>query len=53
MKRADNYLKATGTDSTPTLVVAGKYRLTPNSAGDQDKVVPLVQYLIQLETAAH
>ncbi len=51
MKRADNYLRATGTDSTPTLIVAGKYRLTPASAGEQDKVVPLVQYLIQLETA--
>jgi thiol:disulfide interchange protein DsbA len=52
MKRADAYLKATGTDSTPTIIVAGKYRLTVASAGDQDKVVPLVQYLIQLASAS-
>jgi len=48
MKRADAFLKATQTDSTPTIVVAGKYRFNPNSAGGEDKVVPLAQYLIQL-----
>lgn len=53
VKRADAFLRATGTDSTPTIVVAGKYRLTPASAGDQDKVIPLVQYLVQLESASH
>lgn len=48
MKRSDAFLKATGTESTPTIVVAGKYRFTPNSAGGEDKVVPLALYLIQL-----
>ncbi|MBS0582057.1 MAG: thiol:disulfide interchange protein DsbA/DsbL [Proteobacteria bacterium] len=48
MKKADAFLKATGVDSTPTLVVGGKYRFTPASAGGEDKVVPLTQYLIQL-----
>jgi len=48
MKRADAYLKATGTESTPTLVVGGKYRFTPASAGGEEKVIPLAQYLIQL-----
>jgi thiol:disulfide interchange protein DsbA len=52
MKRADAFLKATSTDSTPTIVVAGKYRLTLSSAGGEDKVVPLVQYLIQQASAA-
>ena len=52
MKRADAFLKATGTDSTPTIVVAGKYRLTMQSAGGEDKLAPLVQYLIQLESAS-
>lgn len=47
MKRADAFLKATSTESTPTLVVAGKYRFTPASAGGEDKVVPLALYLIQ------
>jgi thiol:disulfide interchange protein DsbA len=51
MKRADAFLKATSTESTPTLVVAGKYRLTFQSAGGEDKVIPLVHYLIQLESA--
>ena len=52
MKRADAYLKATGTESTPTLVVAGKYRFTPASAGGEEKVIPLAQYLIQLAAGA-
>lgn len=49
MKRADAMLKAYGVDSTPTLVVAGKYRLTVTSAGGIDQVVPLVKYLIAKE----
>ncbi|MFT3790748.1 MAG: thiol:disulfide interchange protein DsbA/DsbL [Rudaea sp.] len=48
MKRADAFLKATQTESTPTIVVGGKYRFNPNSAGGEDKVVPLTLYLIQL-----
>jgi thiol:disulfide interchange protein DsbA len=52
MKRADAQLKAYGVDSTPTLVVNGKYRLTAKSAGGVDKVVPLVLFLIEKETAA-
>ncbi|MBS0590265.1 MAG: thiol:disulfide interchange protein DsbA/DsbL [Proteobacteria bacterium] len=48
MKRADAFVKASGTESTPTLVVGGKYRFTPTSAGGEDKVVPLALYLIQL-----
>jgi thiol:disulfide interchange protein DsbA len=52
MKRADAQIKAYGVDSTPTLVVNGKYRLTAASAGGVDKVVPLVQFLIAKESAA-
>ncbi len=51
MKRADKYLKDTQVDSTPTLIVAGKYRLTVQSAGDWDKAEQLVHYLIDQETA--
>ncbi len=51
MKRADAFLKATETESTPTIVVAGKYRLTVSSAGDQDKFLQLVQYLVQRQMA--
>lgn len=48
MKRSDAFVKSSGTESTPTIVVGGKYRFTTNSAGGEDKVVPLALYLIQL-----
>jgi thiol:disulfide interchange protein DsbA len=51
MKRADAQLKAYGVDSTPTLVVNGKYRLTAASAGGVDKVIPLVKFLVEKESA--
>jgi thiol:disulfide interchange protein DsbA len=51
MKRADAQLKAYGVDSTPTLIVNGKYRLSVQSAGGVDKVVPLVKFLIAKEGA--
>jgi protein dithiol oxidoreductase (disulfide-forming) len=52
MKRADAWIKAWGVESTPTIIVAGKYRLTPLSAGDWDKVTALVAFLIRKETGA-
>jgi thiol:disulfide interchange protein DsbA len=52
MKRADAYIKAAGVDSTPTVIVAGKYRLTPLSAGGLDQSEQLVRYLIQKESGA-
>lgn len=51
MKRADAQIKASGVDSTPTIIVNGKYRLTASSAGSIDKVVPLVKFLIEKENA--
>jgi thiol:disulfide interchange protein DsbA len=50
MKNADAQLKAYGVDSTPTLIVNGKYRLTAQSAGSVDKVIPLVQFLVARES---
>ena len=52
MKRADALLKAYGVDSTPTLVVNGKYRLTAVSAGGIDKIAPLVKFLIEKDAGA-
>lgn len=52
MKRADSMIKAYAVDSTPTIVVNGKYRLTASSAGALDKVVPLVKFLVEKESAA-
>jgi thiol:disulfide interchange protein DsbA len=51
MKRADAQIKAYGVDSTPTLVVNGKYRLTVASAGGVDKLVPLIKFLVAKESA--
>jgi thiol:disulfide interchange protein DsbA len=51
MKRADDELKALGVDSTPTIVVNGKYRLTPKDAGGLPQTVELVQWLVAKETA--
>lgn len=53
MKQADAQLKAYGVDSTPSLIVNGKYRLTAQSAGGIDKVVPLVKFLIEKDRAGH
>lgn len=52
MKHADAQLKAYGVDSTPTLIVNGKYRLTAQSAGGVDKVLPLVKFLIAKDSVA-
>ncbi|MEP6939944.1 MAG: thiol:disulfide interchange protein DsbA/DsbL [Rudaea sp.] len=51
MKQADAYVKATQTDGTPMIIVAGKYRLIA-SQRDWSKAEQLIHYLIQLETAA-
>ncbi|HSE12506.1 MAG TPA: thiol:disulfide interchange protein DsbA/DsbL [Rudaea sp.] len=52
MKQADAYVHNTGVDSTPTIVVAGKYRLTFQSAGgDWDRMGQLINYLVRKETA--
>jgi thiol:disulfide interchange protein DsbA len=51
MKQADAYIKATGVDSTPTIIVNGKYRLTPTSAGGGwEKAEQLVLYLVRKES---
>jgi len=50
MKQADAYVKATQTDGTPTIIVAGKYRVI-QAQRDWSKTEQLVHYLIQLESA--
>ena len=51
MKRADAMIKAYGVDSTPTIVVNGKYRATAASAGSVDQLVALVNFLVEKESA--
>ena len=50
MKADDAYLMHGQIDSTPTLVVNGKYRLTTQSAGSADQVVQLVKFLVNKES---
>ena len=51
MKRADDLMKAYGVDSTPTLVVNGKYRYTVISAGGVPQTIELTQWLVAKEAA--
>jgi thiol:disulfide interchange protein DsbA len=50
MKADDAYLLHGQVDSTPTLVVNGKYRLTTETAGGADQVVQLVKFLVNKES---
>jgi thiol:disulfide interchange protein DsbA len=51
MKQADEMVKAYGVDSTPTVVVNGKYRFTPNSAGGYAQSIELADWLVAKEAA--
>lgn len=50
VKNADAMVKAYRVDSTPTLVVQGKYRLTVQSAGGLEQLTELVKFLVAKET---
>jgi thiol:disulfide interchange protein DsbA len=52
MKRADKQVMAWGVDSTPTLVIDGKWRLTPASTQGAQQAVDLTLYLVKQELAA-
>lgn len=53
MKQADAYIKATGVEVTPTIIVNGKYRLTTTSAGgDWTKAEQLILWLVRKESGA-
>jgi protein dithiol oxidoreductase (disulfide-forming) len=50
IRHADALVLAYRADSTPTIIVNGKYRLTPNSAGGYDKTLSLIRYLVAMES---
>lgn len=52
MKRADQQIMAWGVDSTPTIVVDGKWRLTPASTKGAQQAVDLTLFLVNKELAA-
>lgn len=51
MKRADDLMKAYGVDSTPTMIIDGKYRFTTSSAGGFAQSIELTQWLVAKEAA--
>jgi thiol:disulfide interchange protein DsbA len=51
MKRADDLIKAYGVDGTPTMIVNGKYRYGPSSAGGYTQALELTQWLLAKEAA--
>jgi thiol:disulfide interchange protein DsbA len=52
INRAKQVVPRYQVDGTPTIVVAGKYRVTGQSAGSQDKIFDVVNFLIAKEAAA-
>jgi protein dithiol oxidoreductase (disulfide-forming) len=51
MKRADDLVKAYGVDGTPTIIVNGKYRFTPGTAGGYAQSIELTKWLVAKEAA--
>jgi protein dithiol oxidoreductase (disulfide-forming) len=51
MKRADDLMKAYGVESTPTMIINGKYRFTVTSAGGYPQSIELTQWLVAKEAA--
>jgi thiol:disulfide interchange protein DsbA len=49
IREADQYIQDCQVDQTPTIIVNGKYRLTPSTAGGYDQVIELVKYLVARE----
>ncbi len=50
MRQADAYAQACQVDSTPTIIVNGKYRVTVISAGGYDQLIALVKWLVAKES---
>jgi thiol:disulfide interchange protein DsbA len=51
LKRADAFIKATGVDGTPTIIINGKYRLDGRSAGSFGALQELIKFLVAKEGA--
>lgn len=52
LSRARELVRKFGVDGTPSVVVAGKYRVTAQSAGGYPKLIELVDYLAAMEHGA-
>lgn len=52
MRQNPTLLKAYGITSTPTVVVNGKYVVTPTAAGGQERMIQIIDGLVKQELAA-
>lgn len=52
INRTEAWLRGARIDSTPTIVVNGKYRLTVSSAGGVNQMFALIDYLVKKEGGA-
>jgi protein dithiol oxidoreductase (disulfide-forming) len=52
IKRAEEWLKATRVDQTPTFVINGKYRVTDRSAGGRSQLAAVIVWLVNRELGA-
>ena len=50
MQQADTTMTAYKVDSTPTIIINGKYRLTGSSAGGYEQLIALVNWLLARES---
>ena len=50
IRQSDQLVKDYRVESTPTIIVNGKYRLTPQSAGGPDQLIELVNWLVARES---
>jgi len=46
MRESDAYIRRNGVDRTPTLIVNGKYRMDPSTAGGMTELIELVNWLL-------
>ena len=53
MREADAQIIAYRADATPTLIINGKYRLTPRSAGGNEQFIALAKWLVVKESGNH
>jgi protein dithiol oxidoreductase (disulfide-forming) len=52
IKAADALIHAAHVDSTPTMIINGKYRFTPQTAGTYDGMLALTKFLVAKESGA-
>lgn len=52
IQRTEAWLRGARIDSTPTIVINGKYRLTVQSAGGVNEMFALINYLVAKESSA-